>query len=93
MVEMVILQTTCTQDGKIKEIAIRQHNLDHHTPTMISKAFTIEGQPGQAIGFMTPTHVGIPIMSFTCLTLLLITFKPYRMPLKQFLKAIHYHLS
>ena len=84
MVEMVIPQTIHTSNGKIEDRTITQHHLDHHIQMMISEVFTIEGQPGQAIGFITLTLMSIPIMSFTHLMLLLISCKPYKMPGKQF---------
>ena len=59
---MVILQTTHSRDGKLEDISITQHYSDHHIQTVISKTFTIEGQPGQVIGFITLIHVSIPIM-------------------------------
>ena len=80
IVEMVILQTTHTKDGKIEDIIITQHHLGHYIQTVISEVFIIEGQPGQAISFITLTHMSVPIMSFTCLMLLLITCKLHKIP-------------
>ena len=48
--------------------------------TMLSETFTIGGQPGQVIGFTTPIHVSIPIMTFTHTTLKEITNKCHKMP-------------
>ena len=93
MVEMFILQTTHTRSGKIEDINITQHHSDHHIQIVISDAITIEGQLGQVIDFITLTHVSIPRMSFTHLILLLIPCKLHKMPGKEFLRAICYHLS
>ena len=58
---------------------------------MINEPFTIGGQPGQVIGFITLIHVSIPIMSFMPVMLLLATWKHHRMPGQQLFRAIHYH--
>ena len=83
MVEMVILQATYTRVGKIEDITITQHHLDHHIQIVISQAFTIGGQPGQVVEFITLTHISIPIMSFMDLTLLVITCKQHKTPVKK----------
>ena len=75
MVTMVIFHNTHNKDGKIEDTAITQHHSDHHIQTVISEAFTIEDQPGQVIGFITPIHVSIPIMSFMHKTLMKIASK------------------
>ena len=75
MVEIVIFHTACTRDGKIEDITFTQHHSDDHIQTVISDALTIGGQLSQVISFIILIHVSIPIMSFTCVTLMKITSK------------------
>ena len=82
--EMTILHTTYGKDGKIGGITTTQHHLDHHTQTVLSKTFTIVGQPGQVIGFIKSIYVSIPIMSFMHMTLMKITNKHNKMPGQQY---------
>ena len=53
MVEMVVLQTTCTRELTIEDMPIKQHHLDHYTHIVTNETFTIESQPGQVIGFIS----------------------------------------
>ena len=78
MVETIILHTTHTGNGKIEDITTTQHHLDCYIQAMISETYTIGGQPVQAIGFITPIHVSIPIMSFTHITIMKITDKNHK---------------
>ena len=91
MVEMVIPHTTHTKDGKIEDITTMQCHSEHRIKTVISETFTIGGQLGQVIGFITPIHMSIPIMSFTHIMLKKITSKQHKIQGKQFLRAIIYH--
>ena len=93
MVETFILQTTHMRETKIEEIPITQHHLGCHIQTVTSEAFTIEGHPGQVIGFKALSHVNTPIMSFMPPTPLLATQKHYHMPGEQFMRAICCHPS
>ena len=78
---MVVLYTTHTRDGKIEDITTTQHHLSDHTDC---DQFTIGAQLGQVIGFITPIHVRIPIMSFMHISLIKITGKCHKMPGLQF---------
>ena len=57
---MVILHTTHTRDGQMKDIITMQHHSDHDIQTMISEAFIIRAQPGQVGGFITSIILSSP---------------------------------
>ena len=93
MVEMVILHTTHTRDGKIEDLTTMQHYSDHHIQSVISEAFTIGGQTGQVIGFITSIHMSIPIISFMHITLSENSYQTAQNARKQFLRSIIYQPS
>ena len=93
MVEMAVLQTTCTKEPKIEDITFAQYDLDQHIQVVTNKVFTIEGHPGQVIGFIMLIHVSTPIISFISPTLLLAIKKHHNTTQEQFMKAIFYQPS
>ena len=93
IVETIKLYTTHTREGKMEDITTTQHHSGHHIQTVISETFTIGGQPGQVIGFITPIHMSIPVVSFTHVTLMKITYKCHIMPGLQLLRAVHWCCS
>ena len=90
---MVILHTTHTKQPKIEDIPITQYHLEHHIQIVTNEAFTIEGQPGQVISFISLIHMSTQIMSFIPPTLLLAIQKDHHIQGEQFMRAICYHPS
>ena len=87
-VETTMLCITHTGDGKITDTTTTQHHFEHHIQTMISRTLTTGGQPGKAIGFVTLTHMSIPTMSFTHVTIVKITNNHHKMLCPQLLEAL-----
>ena len=73
MVETAKLHITHIEDGKITDLTTTQHHFNHHIQIVISQAFTTGGQPGKVIGFITPIHMSILIMSIMHVTIVKIT--------------------
>ena len=92
MMEIVILQTTYSRELKIEDMPITQNHLDDHIQIMVNEDFTVEGQPGQIIGFITLINVITPGMCFMPSSLLLATQKHHHMPGEQFMRTSNYHL-
>ena len=89
MVETIMLHIAHTRDGKITDTSTTQHHFDCCLHTMISETFTTGGQPGKVIGFITSSHVSIPVMSFTHVTLVKITNSHHKTLGPKLLRAIH----